>query len=959
MNAGRAKLIPLVSDSWQANDAVEAEGTLYVGGAGQRWLVRTEKSTESSPDAPEYERYALTGATTMAPETLIAVRKRKGSFLFLGASGTVYGSTGPLDPFGVVRAPPEPLRAAALGRDAIVVITKRHKLLRSVDDGVTFSPVSMAATATMPLQLAANAAGELVVVSPPGKLFVSSDDGASLAPMAPLGLGPTSYARAADGALLLRGYSTSATKPPGLAAISIATGLLRRNAGGTLSLERTTKGASPLMRPMNDDERLEFGEAAQTGRAVFNELGYLEVHAGEDGLSVLVLANQKVTSGGGGKALPGSRDCELVAVAGASAHIVVECVRTFDTPKGARDDLLFFRSTDFGKTFTAEGSAVASPDGVRLVAVSSKGTIVATGINDGIMLRPLGQKAFAAASVPKGYVPQKLLITPDGDRVYAVATGPDDVGPALLSSRDGGKTFRASAAPIEHLDDTIHLAYDNGTFAAFVGGDPVTRSATRDDGATWDTRELSLGADWISMAGARGLATLGGEGFETLDFGVTWGAVPLPHGSPVGGTLPIACSSTGCLLGDVAIREGWELASGADVKPRTAPAARKNVHLPALECAVEGDEIEIGTVSEPELEPMAGVSWGALSESPTGALDVIGWPTQAKSITRVSLLAAPKEPSGVRRWSSDDGAIVLRAPRGDGKSMADVEVAWWVASTNKVHHAVLPKATTSLGKWGAPSAVAAIVPGFGLYVRPGNSTTPTLFLVREGGLVSKVAVKDPFPSWTRVFARRTAAGTVFVGPAREGLEQAVLFGILSDGGSLTTHAWGLWPRASSGAGREKPIRTELFVAGEHLALSASGDDLARTFVLPWRDGALDPPEPTALESALPTCASKGARIDVPWVTGFRTPITIKRGKATIYHATRATTVRVGSTSCARGILAGAVHATTNEWTVIPGDDPSHGFLFARSNKTHVLARLTCSTNSKANLATAFVNAPGF
>ena len=956
---GRARFIPLASDSWQPHDSIESSGssdspedqrTLYVGSAGQRWLVRTEKAP--LPADPDHERYVLTGAATMAPETLIAVRKRKGFLVFLGESGATYTAKGALEPFDAVRAPPEPLRAAAMGKDAILAITRRDTLIRSTDDGVTFSPLTTPTTATTPLQILANARGEALVVSAPGKLLASRDDGVSMTWLAPGGLGPTSFVRASDGGLFARGYAATATKPPGLAAITTANALL----SATGSLERTTKGPAVLARPLNDDEHFDFGDAVQTGHAVFNELGYLEVHSGEEGLVASILGGLGASAGPAGQkvtttTLVGSRDCELVAVAGVAAHVVVECVRSVETPKGSREDLVFFRSADFGKTFTPEGTAVASPDGVRNVAMSSKGSIFATGINDGIMFRPPGAKSFTAAKVPKGYAPQKMLIAPDGERVHVVATGGDDGTPALLSSHDGGKTFIASAAPIDHLDDTIHLAYDNGTFAAFVVGDPATRHATRDDGVTWDTRELKLPADWISMAGARGLATSNNVGYETLDFGLTWGPVPLPHGSAVGGTLPVACSAVACLLGDVAIREGWELATAADLKPVVTKPARKNVNPPPIDCVVEGDEIELGTISEPELEPTANVAWSAVSESATGALDVLTWPTNAKAIVRVPLLPAPKEPVGVRRWTGDDGVIVVRAARGDGKVLADLEVAWWVASTNRVHRAVLGKATTSLGKWGTPSAVAAIVPGFGLYVRPGNSTETALFLVREGSTTAvKAVLKDPFPSFTRVFARRSSKGTVFIGPAREGSEQAVLFATLTDGGSLTTHAWGLWPRIG--------VRSELLFSGDYLALAANSDDLRRSFILPWKDGAVDPPEPTKV-SELATCTGPGARVDLPWVTGARTPITIKRAKSTLYHATRTTTARVGGKLCARGILAGTPHAVAaTEWTLIPSDDPLHGFLFARANKVHVLARLSCAP-SKTPLPIAFVNANGF
>jgi hypothetical protein len=218
----------------------------------------------------------------------------------------------------------------------------------------------------------------------------------------------------------------------------------------------------------------------------------------------------------------------------------------------------------------------------------------------------------------------------------------------------------------------------------------------------------------------------------------------------------------------VALREGWEL-KNADVKPiaQKTPPAPKLTHLPPVECTTEDDETELGTLSEPIVEPSPTIAWAAVSESDKGAIDLVSWPRGGKAIARASLLPAPKEAAAVRRWISADGAIVMRVPRGDGKAVTDVEVAWWVASTHKIVRATLPKASTTLGKWATPGALAAIAPGFGLYIRPSNTNEPALFLVKDSGAVTKLAGSPGLPAWQRMFARRTAKGTLFVGPSNE------------------------------------------------------------------------------------------------------------------------------------------------------------------------------------------------
>src|SRR5205085_12506794 len=122
------------------------------------------------------------------------------------------------------------------------------------------------------------------------------------------------------------------TQSPGLAGFAMDDGALLNGA-----IERTTKSPKLRYRPINDDERMDYGDAVSTARGVFNEQGYLEVHSEESGLVATALVDGKVRN----TAIGGSKDCELVAVAGAAANVIVECVRTLDKP--AREELAFFR----------------------------------------------------------------------------------------------------------------------------------------------------------------------------------------------------------------------------------------------------------------------------------------------------------------------------------------------------------------------------------------------------------------------------------------------------------------------------------------------------------------------------------------------------------------------------------------------------------------------------------------
>lgn len=972
LQLGKTRLVPLVSDSWQARDrlSLDKDDMLYVGGSGQRWLVREVPAP--LPDDPDHTRYVLTGAPMMAPENLVAVRKKPdGSFLFVGESGATYRSKEALSDLIDARTPPEPLRAVTMGKDAIVGVTRRDTLLRSTDDGVSFKAVSIPKTSTIPVALVGNARGELAILSSPGKLLASVDDGVTFRFVATEGLGPNTLTRSAfDETIFLRGTTVSPTKPPGLAAISFTNALLARS-GDNPIVERTKKGALGFARPTNDGEALGLADSVSTGHAVLHDLKYLEVSSegGEKtGLAAYVLDQGKVTSA----PIAGTNDCELTGVAGAAGSVAMMCLRSVTVAGTPRDELQYFRSTDFGKTFTREAMALPAVEGQRTLALSNKGTIFATGVCtagpncEDLLYKPTGAKAFAKATLPAGHVAWKVFPAGDGEKVYALATHKEDGTNALLVSKDGGKSFVARTAPPDRVDDAVHIAFDEttSTLALFATGDPLIRYATRDDGVTWDEKELPFAVDWVSLAGARGLATGGpGLGYETLDFGATFSLVPLPASNAVGGTMPIGCTPKGCLIGDVALREGWELKTAADNKPIAKPAAaaaKKLVHLPLVECTTEGEDVEVGTLSEPEVDPSSGIAWAALSDGPTGAIDVVSWPRGGKASARASMLPAPKDPVAVRRWLSADGAIVMRVPRGDGKAVVDVEVAWWVATTNKVLRATLPKASTSLGKWGTPSGLLAIAPGYGLYVRPGNSTEPVLFLVKDSGAVSKVTTNGPLPAWPRMFARRVTNGTLFAGPNSESItgDRAVVFANLSDAGAINTHAWGLWPRTAT--------RAELAFNAEQLVLSSQGDAnmVPHAWTLPWKDGALDPAEPTALASGkeladAPACASTSPRIRVPWSTGARTPYVIKGAKLPYAFATLSTTLRIGDKTCARGSLAAAPNgAVANEWLLFTADEPTRGFLLTKGNKTHTMRRVTCQKSS-APLPTSFSNAKGF
>jgi hypothetical protein len=254
------------------------------------------------------------------------------------------------------------------------------------------------------------------------------------------------------------------------------------------------------------------------------------------------------------------------------------------------------------------------------------------------------------------------------------------------------------------------------------------------------------------------------------------------------------------------------------------------------------------------------------------------------------------------------------------------------------------------------NGVATIVPGFGVYLRVAGGTDAVTHLARESGAVSKVTLPPTFPALQRMSARRVGSETVFVGAPNEStaLERVASFVILNEKNEAKTFTWGLWPRIARG-------RSEVSYGDQVLVTWPGSETIApRHFALSLKSPTAEPPEPTLIPVArdLPLCdaSATGARIELPWTTGSRTPLVIKHGKRTIFHATNSTAVRNGKTPCASSTLAGPLGGTGNEWTVLDLGG-TRGFLIAR-DKTHALVPLTCAPKDTP-LSSPFTSVRGF
>jgi len=151
-----------------------------------------------TPEDPDAEKPVLEGATTFAPEALVAVRRRGKGLLLVGESGATYPVDGPLAALGTRRKPNEAMRSVAVGKAAMIGVTEDGRALHSLDDGNTWSSITLPPSQTIPLAVAGSVEGEVGLLAAPGRLLGSFDDGASFQPLKTSGLAAVELSVGAD-----------------------------------------------------------------------------------------------------------------------------------------------------------------------------------------------------------------------------------------------------------------------------------------------------------------------------------------------------------------------------------------------------------------------------------------------------------------------------------------------------------------------------------------------------------------------------------------------------------------------------------------------------------------------------------------------------------------------------------------------------------------------------------------
>ncbi len=1013
--------------------------TLYGGEGGERWL---DKRDGSPPQA----------ASTLIPEPIVAMARGKAGkgVVVVGESGTVYVTSDPLGPVESKRAPKHALRSPSAGKAAIVAID-RDAIVRTTDGGEGWTRVELPGMAGALVQVALDGAGLGLALAAPQRAWVTEDDGATWKPLPTPGVGARRLVADVNGDLVIEGVEASAilrggpvrlerilrapksdgfelATPPGVASMGYAKAVADGR-GAFLDGGRYVEAVKEPDDPTR--WRLAYGRLGEIPepRKVPELAGCDHVWVAGDAKSLWAACDQrnpKAPAGAigsiGGKPSPPS----------AAQRAVVRVLRSDDEGKTWREE------ANTASRHGEKGQLWVAPDGTLIVDGACKRSKSECWDSPPVV-RPAGAKSFAKLGVGRVQQIASIAFPPAGSsaqagRAYALGRAPG--GPLLLLvSKNGGKDFARVALPAVDAADKKGATLspsraEPGTVSVDPSGTIVATArasgewvvyTSDDDGATVRARTLPFKADALSMSGKRGFAwERHGKGYETSDAGTTWSEVIAPAFHDVSAIdRVVACGPHGCFVGDRAVRVGW--GGGAAASTGDAASGSKVASASPLSCTAEGEWKPLGELlSAPtayEAEIAKDVRWmGIRHDRAKGSVAVVLAKTGPKGVEtkEVALFGPAAKDTATAVLPQIEGAAAIRyafkraaPPKPDPKDKdkkkplsgpilddqkVDVELAWYVASTGKVHRAKIsgagpldPRDVVGTAK-DAPSLASvgllSIAQG-GVHVRPfATKGDVPLWFVHEGGKVEKLPwpelpQKDlagaPLP--LRVDAIRAGGRSVLLGVAGA---QLVMQWANDAANGWESRTWGLWPDAKSKAEWDftylpsaigprpaivvqSPGAAGLPAGSWAAAVKGLESDPSEVVALPSQKDLADPPAACG--------ASESARVVVPFAAGTRHPLTVSIDGVETLLATGSAVLRGdGASACvvayeARPLATKkpATPAAKSEdalGAILPWADKEHAFVFRTAPTGEVAVRSLRCVEAK-ELPSGLDGAEGF
>lgn len=1035
-------LLPNGSVTADARFVIEGVGTLYVGRSGDRWL--------------EKKGGGLAAAETLVPQAVRGVlRDESGRYAFVGAEGDVYFAKEPLGPIVETRAAKSKVSSVAVGKRALVGLSA-GVLVRSVDLGLTWAPVATPKIAGTLSQVAMLGEEGLLLVAPQ-RVLATEDDGASWQPVATPGVGARRVVADANGELVLEGLTASALlrrSPLRLEKVSRAPTAgwdlpATEQQGAMFGSEAVFSGTGALVgdryvEAVQDAEHpehwklsiAELGKAAVTRAVPALEKCDRVFVTGQEQTLVVACTNPQTTPGPKSKWGPPM----------SYTSTLIRFFRSTDLGVTFKDD---------GMATGADREKLMwlGPDGTLVLDGACKRTHNDWECSESPpLVRPPGGKLFAKAVSAQGQRFDRVVFGPNGT---AFALGLDVTGRlALFVSKNGGRDFvRKPIVPV--LDEKGDAHQVSGTGAVGVDETGVyvlvrndhgrlMRYAAALDGSGLKGQLLDLDIDAWDLHGRRGFAfDTSGAGFETADGGATWTRVGAPT---ISSSVPldrfVACSAYGCLIADRATRVGWELPLGAVGKVAGPPPPKKTLGRTPLKCSSDGEwkalpgvsaastaNADLGGTSRwivPQRDAQKNGLHALLgSINAKGALEVkdvtLLGPASADTAAAITMqvegvaamrysfkrdkIATPVVPTPPTLKKPPPGSKVMpvpppipsKVPAITAKQSVDVEIAWYVAATGKVHHATIKnvgpldpvrdvydaREQASQARYNLLSIAAG-----GIHVRPFASMGPDapLYWVTESGKVEKLTWPE-VPTRDvrgrnlpiRLDAARVGGRSVVFGDVGPGLQLFVAWAN-ANGSAWESRAWGLWPEPEQSTdlylrfveSSDKPVvgvlaKNKAGATGWAFPLPASvQSDPDGAQPLPTLPVTGDPPK---------ACGKDAGpwRMLTPWAPGTRHPVIVSSEGKELLLATSSAILRTGpngAASCVSTLDAQSItlpsYKGPNEWysAVIDPADLGHASLFRSGYKpgtttNELTVRPMSCTFAPGPAPEAFATVPGF
>lgn len=872
-------------------------GRLYTAPHGLRWLVRDGN---------------WSAAETLLPEEILTTFALDGRTHFVGRDGHVFVTKTPLGPVEATHPTPRTPRSASFGQKTLVVVGNDGTVHRSLDGGAHFTEVIFVASGPARLARAVTLGtnGRGVVEGAFGRAWATVDDAAAFAPIA-----------LPNDARVWRDHSGSVRV--GASLLDGEAKLVTAPAAPTAPEEKPAV-PPPVQRHLLAD-------------------GVFEARLGKSGWETSVRAPDAPKAFSPARALAA---CDTIALGGRHSRLYVGCASGSTTT--------LFASTDGGDSFVEEAKLEAAgpvaihagPD--RWVAIAPRCdkdcvSLFVRPANGGAFQPALRAPARVDAFVGRpGALPAAIqrvgnlwsLLTFTRDQPTATAIALAPKGEWSLAGVDDNGNILAAHVDGRQLEIVTYTAAGKG------GGHVLPLRRRRDERSGDGLERVAL-----SIAGRRGLLSLGGRLYETLDGATTFTRVASPSAGP-----NLRCVDWGCDV-DRSLRLGWDL-STLD-KPPSAPAPNDAPVKIApggapLRCKPNG---LARTIKAPETEstlaaPIGSARLAWVSKQQGLHVNVI----DAVDPKTAPLLGEAKDVAAEIVRALDDGIVAARVTK---SPKSRVEIAWWSSLSRKITH-------VDVGEVAYASPRAPFV-GFadnGVVLYTAGAAQPEVIFIDGASKITRFPGDPLFARFedarlvgatnkdTRIVLFADGARVVSARIGKEGSFSTVTDSFRSD---LLEHA------VRRGYTGPLPTVDGPFVAraGEPFfaVAIARGDDHGNRFfrLSPWNGGELpvvvELPSPTATTTACGPAIRATSRAQLPLGLRERRIAVFDDGVAP--RALAISDVAFAPTNAATCVSAWIARAPDAELVVFADNSG----LFLNAAKAKVVP-LTCSAASATDLAKA-------